>query len=92
MSTPLEIGSQSRDGLLEVADTRWDGNGTLFVTVRELIGGREGWVGGLPIRRMRTLARRALQHPETIRSAREVRRSYDGSSWRVTFAISRVSR
>lgn len=86
----LTIGDYSRDGLLQIVDTSWDYNGTLRVTVREMIGGRDSWVGGLPIERMRRLARRALMYPETIRSSREVGRHYTGACWHVTFAVSRL--
>ncbi len=36
----VEIGDRNQAGTLEIADTRWNGNGTLFVTVRELYGHR----------------------------------------------------
>ena len=85
----LTIGDRSRDGLLEIADTNWDHNGTLRVTVRELIG-TGCWVGGLPIRRMRTLARRALPYPEKTRSSRVIRRFSSGGCDFVTFAVSRL--
>lgn len=89
MSEVLTIGDRSRDGLLEIADTRWDHNGTMFVTVRELIG-TGCWVGGLPIERMRRLARRAIHHPDRTRSSRVVRQhSHDGCDY-VTFAVSRL--
>lgn len=91
MST-LTIGDRSRDELLEIADTNWDHNGTLRVTVRELIGGYPtGWIGGLPLARMRRLARRAIDHPELTRSAREVNRFYSSGCWSVTFAVSRLT-
>lgn len=41
----LTIGDTTRDGLLEIMDTRWDSNGTMFVTIREKIG-TGCWVGG----------------------------------------------
>lgn len=92
MENVLTIGDRSRDGLLEIADTSWDSNGTMFVTVRELIGGRTGWRDGLPIERMRRLARRAIHHPEQTRSSRVVRKEYAPSQgcWFVTFAVSRL--
>lgn len=92
MTAPLTIGDRSRDGLLEIADTTWDHNGTLRVTVRELIG-HGSWTGGLPVERMRRLARRALSHPDTIRSSRVTGRwtSRTGCD-HVTFAVSRVPR
>lgn len=93
MTKVLEIGDYSRDGLLQIADTNWDSNGTLRVTVRELIGGGDsGWIGGMPIRRMRNLARRAIMYPENTRSSRVVSKDNgDGQdSGRVTFAVSRL--
>lgn len=89
---PRTIGDGTRDGLLVISDTRWDHNGTLFVTVRERIGSG-CWVDGLPIRRMRTLARGALPHPDQTRSSRVVRRrrGHDGCD-HVTFAVSRLPR
>lgn len=89
MSEPLTIGDTSRDGLLEITDTRWDSNGTMFVTVRELIGAG-CWVGGLPVERMRRLARRAIAHPDKTRSSRVVRTWKQGGSDHVTFAVSRL--
>lgn len=84
----LTIGDRSRDGLLEIVDTNWDHNGTLRVTVRELIG-HDCWIGGMPLARMRRLARRAIHHPELTRSSRVVRTEvYHGCDY-VTFAISR---
>jgi hypothetical protein len=91
MGEVLKIGDRSRDGLLEITDTSWDHNGTLMVTVRELIG-TGCWVGGLPIERMRRLARRALMYPEKTRSARTVRKWSAQGSDHVTFAVSRLDR
>lgn len=88
-SKVLEIGDTNRDGLLIIADTRWDDNGTMFVTVRERIG-TGCWVGGLPIAEMRRLARRAITYPEKTRSSRVVRKfTADGCDY-VTFAVSRL--
>jgi hypothetical protein len=87
----LAIGDQSRDGLVQITDTRWDHNGTLFVTVRELIGGH-AWTGGVPIEKMRRLARRALPYPEKTRSSRLVRTWYAGGCDHATFAVSRLER
>jgi hypothetical protein len=83
------IGTTSPDGLLTITNTRWDGNGTLFVTVREEIGAG-CWIGGLPVARMRRLARRALPYPERTRSSRAVRRWSAQGSDHVTFAVSRL--
>ena len=88
----LSIGDRSSDGLLEIVDTRWDGNGTMYVTVRELIGGFESWTVRHTnvIRRMRRLARRALMYPEQTRSS-QVTKVWDahGCAY-VTFAVSRL--
>lgn len=75
MTEPLTIRDRSRDGLLEITDTHWDHNGTMFVTVRELIGSG-CWVGGLPVRR--------------TRSSRVVRRWSAQGCDHVTFAVSRL--
>jgi hypothetical protein len=87
----VEIGARNRAGDLVIADTAWDYNGTLRVTVRELVGlsGNEP----LPIERMRRFARRALSHPETIRSSRLVRTDHNaGCGALATFAVSRLER
>jgi hypothetical protein len=88
MST-LTIGDTTRDGLLQITDTSWDHNGTLRVTVRERIGSG-CWEGGLPIERMRRLARRAIAHPHKTRSSRVVRRWHAQGCEHVTFAVSRL--
>lgn len=74
----LTIGDRSRDGLYEIADTRWDGNGTMFVTVtvRELFGKRE--LEPRDIRAMRRLARRAISMPHLTKSSRLVNSWYSG--------------
>lgn len=94
MPKTLEIGDRSRDGLLEITDTRWDGNGTMYVTVREMIGGMDGWAipERLVISRMRTLARRAIHHPHTTRSSAVVHRFTGNRCAYVTFAVSRLPR
>jgi len=87
--TNLTIGDRNRSGLLEITDTAWDFNGTLRVTVRELIGLTRA--EPLPIRAMRDLARRALSHPEHTRSARLIRAEHDpANGGRATFAVSRL--
>lgn len=91
MTKPLEIGAVSRNGLLQIVDTRWDSNGTLSVTVRELIGDHV-LVDATSIERMRRLARRALMYPELTRSSRVTRRFYADGCTHVTFAISRNER
>jgi hypothetical protein len=91
MTKTRTIGNTSRDGLLQITETRWDHNGTLYVTVRELIG-HGCWIGGLPIERMRNLARTAIPHPDKTRSSRVVRRWSHGGCDHVTFAVSRIDR
>ena len=96
MSKTLTIGDLSRDGLLQIVDTAWDSNGTMRVTVREMIGGLASW--GLPerlvIERMRRLARRAL--PEytagQTRKSPVVRKFHADGCFYVTFAVSRNPR
>ncbi len=83
----LTIGDRSRNGLYEITDTRWDSNGTLFVTVRELIGERE--LPASRLRAMRDLARQAISHPDKTRSARTVRTWHYQGGMHVTFAVSR---
>lgn len=85
------IGDRTRDGLLEIADTRWDFNGTLFVTVRELIG-TGCWIGGLPVAKMRRFARRAIHHPELTQSSKVTNQFSSGGCDYVTFAVSRNER
>lgn len=97
MSKVATIGDTSPDGLVQITDTRWDSNGTMFVTVREMIGSG-CWdpsvsnldSHGFPLNKARRLARRALAHPEKTRSARVVRRFKDGGCDWVTFAVSRL--
>jgi hypothetical protein len=91
VTTVATIRDRSRDGLFEITDTSWNGNGTLYVTIRELVGGGlDAWPGRrLPIRRMRNLARRALMYPEKIRSSAVVRSFYAEGCHHVTFAVSR---
>lgn len=90
--TVLTIGDRSRDNLLELADTSWDHNGTLTVTVRELVGDHcHSWSKPQMIRKMRDFARRAMPHPEHTRSARLVRTFYAESCDYATFAVSRLS-
>lgn len=89
MTRTLTIGDRSRDGLLEIVATSWDHNGTLRVTVREMIGGPNAWTGGLPLARMRRLAHRALPYPHLTRSSRVVNRFTAATCEHVTFAVSR---
>lgn len=87
----LEIGDRNRANDLEIADTRWNGDGTLFVTVRELVG--RGRNEPLPIEAARRFARRALSHPEHTRQSRLIRAEHDQSNGgRIPFAVSRLDR
>lgn len=91
-TVPATIGDFNRSGLVQITDTRWDGNGTLFVTVREMIGGFSQWRGGKPqaLAAMRNLARRTISHPELTHSARTVRTFYAEGQHHATFAVSRI--
>jgi hypothetical protein len=91
---PLGIGDSNRDDTVRVSDTSWDGNGALTVTVREMIGGYNGWIGGRDraLRAMRDTARRALMYPEKTRSTRLVREWYADGQNHATFAVSRLGR
>ncbi|WP_025157224.1 hypothetical protein [Leifsonia aquatica] len=88
----LEVGDGNRADTVRIADTRWDSNGTQFVTVREMIGGYNSWTGGrkVALRAMRATARRAIHYPEKTRSARLVREHHDGAQVYATFAVSRL--
>lgn len=88
----LGIGSCSSDGLLEIVDTRWDSNGTMYVTVRELVGGFDSWTVSRTnvIRRMRRLARRALSYPDKTRSSRVTKVWESNGCAHVSFAVSRL--
>jgi hypothetical protein len=85
----VKLGDFSKNGLYQITDTSWNHNGTLNVTVREMIGERE-----LPKARleaMRRFARRALPEykPGQTRSARTVRTWYATGQMHATFAVSR---
>ena len=84
----LTIGDFSRNGLYQITDTNWDHNGTLRVTVREMLGERQ--LSAKAIRAMRDLARRAISHPEKTRSAKLVRSWYAQGQSHATFAVSRL--
>lgn len=83
------IGDRTRDGLLEITGTSWDSNGTLSVTVRELVG--QKW-SKRELARARRLARRALMYPEKTRSSRLVRTWWAQGCSHATFAVSRLER
>lgn len=92
MSKELALGDFSRNGLFQITDTSWDSNGTLRVTVREMIGERELLKSRLEA--MRRLARRALveTYKGQTRSARTVRTFYAGGTSHATFTVSRLPR
>lgn len=88
------IGDTNRDGLLQITDTRWDSNGTMYVTIREMIGQyweQYGYDLERVTRQARALARATL--PEYFkgqtRSSRVVRRWYANGQSHVTIAVSR---
>lgn len=87
--TEVKLGTFSRNGLYQITDTAWDSNGTLRVTVRELIGER-----GIPKARleaMRRFARRALPeyHKGQTKGARTIRTWYTQGCSHATFAVTR---
>lgn len=83
MGKILETGDRSRDDMYMITDKSWDSNGTMRVTVRQLLD-----MNHHPemIPAMRRFARRAIHHPDKTRSSRVVFTS--GSS--TTFAVSRL--
>lgn len=96
MSEGLNIGDFSRDGLLQITGKSWDSNGTMTVSVREMIGGADGWIGGWPRVRakMRRFAKRALPeyHVGQTKSVRFVRTWSSGGCTHATFLVSRLER
>lgn len=89
MSKTPATGDFTRNGLYQITDTHWDSNGTLRVTVREMIGERD--IPKARLEAMRRFARRAL--PEyrqgQTRSVRTVRTWYAQGTSHATFAVSR---
>lgn len=85
-----EIRDRNYADTVEIVDTNWDSNGTLKVTVRELIG--EASPGVNRMRQARRLARRALMYPENTRSSAVIREFYADGSTHWTFAVSRHER
>lgn len=81
----LTIGDRSRDNMFEITDTSWDSNGTMRVTVRNLLD-----MNHHPefIPAMRRMARRAIPMPHLTKSSRVLHTN--GSS--TTFAVSRLPR
>ena len=77
-----------QDPFIEITETHWNHNGTLYVTVRS-----DEEVDAVRLRRMRRLARRALPEyrPGQTRSSRVTSRE-DGTPAYVTFAVSRNER
>lgn len=88
--TTLTIRDRDRSGNFEITDTSWDHNGTLRVTVRELVGVRT--LAETDVRAMRRLARRAISHPDQTRSSRLVRAWHAQGGMHATFAVSRLPR
>jgi len=91
MTKVLTIGDTNRAGDLQIVDTQWDSNGTLRVTVRDLVG-IGGRLEGVPLEAMRKLARRAISHPEQTRSARTIRTFRAEGCDYATFAVTRLDR
>lgn len=91
MST-VSIGDFSRNGLYQITDTSWDSNGTLRVTVREMIGERE--MPKARLEAMRRFARRALPeyHEGQTKGAATVRVWYAQGCSHATFAVTRNER
>lgn len=85
----LTIGDTTQDGLAQITDTRWEDTNTLYVTVRELIGQE---VDPSMYAKMRRLARRALAENTQDKTSRVVRKFWNGSSWSITFAVTRLPR
>ena len=89
-SNTLAVGDTDRDGLFRIANTVWDSNGTLTVTITETAAGiRASMPHGIMVRRMRRLARRALMYPELTRSSRVLDEDTHEGHSRVRFLISR---
>lgn len=82
-----EIGDTNPQGTVQIIDTNWDSNGTLRVTVREMIG--EIKPPDTRLKQARRLARRALAHPRLTKSSRVTRTFYVDNSTHWTFAVSR---
>lgn len=85
MSKVIEIGDRSKNDMYVLTDTNWDSNGTLRVTVRQLLD-MDHHPEMIPA--MRRFARRAIHHPDKTRSSRVLHSN--GSS--TTFAVSRNER
>jgi hypothetical protein len=86
----VKLGDISRNGLYQITDTSWDSNGTLRVTVRELIG--ERGISKARLEAMRRFARRALAHQDQTKSAKTIRTWYNQGCSHATFAVSRLER
>ncbi len=92
----FEIGDRTPDGLLEIGDVNWDGNGTFRVTIRELIGGGpKGWTLSekAMTQKARAFARRAVPMAHLTKSAPAPKGwsqpTKDGSGV-ITFLVSRL--
>jgi hypothetical protein len=88
----VSIGDYSRNGLFQITDTNWDSNGTLTVTVREMIGERE--IPKPRLEAMRRFARRALTEyqPGQTKGAATVRTWFANGQSHATFAVTRNER
>lgn len=78
----LGHGDLSRNGLYQITDMAWNTNGTLRVTVREMIGERE-----LPkskLEAMRRFARRALP---SVSGTKTIRTWYAQGCSHATFTL-----
>jgi len=91
-TTKVTIGTFSRNGLYQITDTNWDSNGTLKVTVREMIGERE--MPKARLEAMRKFARRALPEyrPGQTKGAATVRTWFANGQSHATFAVTRLDR
>lgn len=81
------IGDRSHDGLLEITDTFWDSNGSMRVTVRELVGQRWTEYPYPVLERARRLAKRTLGN---IKTTRLENTWYANGCSHATFTVSRL--
>lgn len=91
----MKIGDYNHNGTLQLTDTNWDSNGTLRVTVRELVGEKidsSTKHGKLAIKRARTYARKALpeHYKGQTRKSPLVRKWFADGCTHFTFNVSRV--
>ena len=79
----------TRDGLFEVVDTNWDGNGNFRVTVSERIGQSFSDYPFDAIAKARRLAKGSVPMPHLVKRSTLVNRHRDEAGERVTFLVSR---